>query len=146
MEMTVKVFVYGTLQCGQRYHHLIADKVRSVQPAAIRGTLYHLPFEYPALFAGAGEVRGELLELADGETSLAILDELENYHGAGQDNEYERLTLTATTSDGRSEACFVYLYSDSRRSWVEEYGILVENGDWADWMRERSAEFNEAGR
>lgn len=139
MEMTVKVFVYGTLQRGQRYHHLIADNIRSVQPAAVRGTLYHLPFEYPALFPGSGEVRGELLEFADGEMSLAILDELENYRGPGQDNEYERVTLTATTSDGRSETCFVYLYSDSRRSWVEEHGILVENGDWVQWKRERAA-------
>lgn len=134
--MTIKVFVYGTLRQGQRYHHLIQDNIRSVQNAIVHGILYHLPYQYPALFSGASLVAGELFELEDAAASLAILDELEDYRGPGQDNEYERQIVTATTADGNPHSCYLYIYAESKRSWVEQNGILVESGDWVRWKRE----------
>lgn len=135
--------MYGTLRQGQRYHRLIQDKIRSVQPATLRGILYHLPYDYPALFLDApdnpdpGLVTGELFELEDAATSLEILDELEDYHGPGQDNDYERQIVNVTTAYENTQTCNVYVYAESKRNWVKQNGILIDSGDWVKWKREQ---------
>src|SRR6185312_7394342 len=73
-------FVYGTLKRGQANYPLIAPYARAVEPAVTRGLLFdHGPF--PALVAGEGRVRGELVTLdpADLAVALPLIDRLEDF-------------------------------------------------------------------
>jgi gamma-glutamylcyclotransferase (GGCT)/AIG2-like uncharacterized protein YtfP len=45
----LRVFVYGTLQSGQRNHQRYCQGVISIEPATVRGRLYDLPQGYPML-------------------------------------------------------------------------------------------------
>jgi gamma-glutamylcyclotransferase (GGCT)/AIG2-like uncharacterized protein YtfP len=101
-----------------------------MQKAKTRGILYDLPYGYPAMIVGDGCVCGEILELDDAEKALAILDELEDYHGPGEDNEYDRRQIAVTAEDGSVHACYVYVYPEDRREWLEQHGIRVDGGDW----------------
>ncbi len=87
----IKVFVYGTLKPGERYHNAYcADTLIAAEPAWAQGSLYHLNLGYPAMTTGTETVQGYVLTLAS--TALAQLDELEDYHPDDQaaDNLYER--------------------------------------------------------
>lgn len=128
--MTVNVFVYGTLRRGQKYHELIAGKIKSMQNATARGILYDLPCGYPAMISGEGAVCGELFELDDAEEALTVLDELEDYHGPGKVNEYERVQITVVAEDGTAKSCYAYVYPEERRAWLEKNGMRVSSGDW----------------
>ena len=71
------IFVYGTLLEGCRnYDRLLKGRVRSIQTAYVKGTLYSLKgVDYPALVDGDSFIRGEQMEVAD--DVLPLLDELE---------------------------------------------------------------------
>lgn len=46
------IFVYGTLMSGFINHDLyLAEHIVTMQPAKIKGRLFHLPVGYPALYA-----------------------------------------------------------------------------------------------
>ncbi len=45
----LRVFVYGTLQRGQRNHLAYCQGLVAAEPAQMRGRLYHLPPGYPML-------------------------------------------------------------------------------------------------
>ena len=76
--MTVRVFVYGTLMRGGRYHALIAGGVWIGEALTEPGyRLYDLG-PYPAMRrGGTGEVAGEVYEVDD--VTLAELDRLEGH-------------------------------------------------------------------
>jgi gamma-glutamylcyclotransferase (GGCT)/AIG2-like uncharacterized protein YtfP len=125
----MKFFVYGTLRRGQSNHQVIVHWVKSVQPASIKGELYHLPYGYPAVTQGNGTVHGELMEFESPSMALAAMDELEGYYGEGQDNLYDRVTTTAQLSNGSFVDCFVYVFPESRKAWLESEAVKVEGGD-----------------
>jgi gamma-glutamylcyclotransferase (GGCT)/AIG2-like uncharacterized protein YtfP len=50
------VFVYGTLKWGQRNHARFCEGALAVREAAVRGWLYDLPFDFPALVVPEEEV------------------------------------------------------------------------------------------
>ncbi|MET3292003.1 UNVERIFIED_CONTAM: gamma-glutamylcyclotransferase (GGCT)/AIG2-like uncharacterized protein YtfP [Brevibacillus sp. OAP136] len=128
--MLTKVFVYGTLCQGQRYHHIIAPFAKHTQKATVRGTLYDLPVEYPAMIEGDNPVKGELVELQNVPEALRLLDELEDYEPNRDTNEYERIVVKAVTESGDEVECYLYLYAPNRREWLAEHGTLVPGGDW----------------
>jgi gamma-glutamylcyclotransferase (GGCT)/AIG2-like uncharacterized protein YtfP len=136
MEM-INVFVYGTLRRGGGNHQLIAEYVQSVHEAMVKGMLFHLPYGYPAMVDGRGTVRGEILELSNPETALTILDELEGYHGPGQSNEYERITVTAVTADGNKYTCYTYVYPEEQREWLEQNAQPIFGGDWMAFLHSK---------
>lgn len=86
----VRVFVYGTLKPGGRYHQkFCAQYLVAVCSGQIRGQLYDLPDRgYPAAVWGDGWVQGYLLTLRC--QALAGLDWLEGYSSTATANEYER--------------------------------------------------------
>jgi gamma-glutamylcyclotransferase (GGCT)/AIG2-like uncharacterized protein YtfP len=77
------VFVYGTLQQGQRLHRHLGkpSEVQFVGPAKIRAELYRLPARrYPAAIAAPRSQRfvfGELYRMRDPLRTLASLDKVE---------------------------------------------------------------------
>jgi gamma-glutamylcyclotransferase (GGCT)/AIG2-like uncharacterized protein YtfP len=134
-----RVFVYGTLRPGQKYHYLIEKHVVKAVPAFAEGKLYHLLEGYPALLlekrAAQAEngmrIRGDLLEISDLGKVLPILDELEDYYGPGDPrNLYERITLPVFTGDGTAMSGIAYVFPSEKAEWLERNAIAIPSGDW----------------
>ncbi|OUT58703.1 MAG: hypothetical protein CBB71_12475 [Rhodopirellula sp. TMED11] len=129
------MFVYGTLQRGQRREVNWPRQPLTIQPAWIWGDLFGRS-DYPALRPGKRKVRGELWRFAaqDMPQTLEILDEIEGTTDNGPQDRYQRRLSEANilNADNRSAdpvsvdpatspiRCFTYLYH-----WdVHEQGFL----------------------
>lgn len=92
------VFVYGTLKPGGRYHEdFCQNQCLTVEAAKVKGTLYDLALDYPAMQAQRlpetqGWVYGTLLGFKSSQI-LKELDRLEGYHAnkSSEVNEYQRV-------------------------------------------------------
>ena len=64
---TLRLFVYGTLKRGGRYHQRFCRSVRSIENAIVRGRVYVLPAGDPVLTVPAASIlaRGSADPLAD---------------------------------------------------------------------------------
>ena len=92
------LFVYGTLRSefNNQYARLLRSQAELVRKASVLGSIYRVE-HYPAYRPEPrGEVRGEIYQLADPETTLKILDEYE-----GQ--EFERVVV---------EGAWIYQYKN----------------------------------
>jgi gamma-glutamylcyclotransferase (GGCT)/AIG2-like uncharacterized protein YtfP len=95
------VFVYGTLQPGERFYGAYcADFVLEAFPAIAHGELYDLPLGYPALTVGDRAIQGYYL-IFDKPQVLEHLDMLEDYvpGRSPPENEYQRETIEVLTLD-----------------------------------------------
>ncbi len=103
--MSHYLFVYGTLKSDfdRRASRYLHSKSRLLGEGEIRGVLYDLG-SYPALVldASAGNVWGEVFEIANFEEVIQVLD---RYEG----EEYRRV-LTSIVVDQSSLDCWVYEY------------------------------------
>jgi gamma-glutamylcyclotransferase (GGCT)/AIG2-like uncharacterized protein YtfP len=112
--MHTLLFIYGTLH-PDRAPAEIAAAARRLTPfgsATIRARLYHLG-AYPGavLDSTAPPIPGELFTIPDADT-LAALDAYEDFRPASPaDSLFLRVETTATTPDGASHACWVYIYN-----------------------------------
>lgn len=90
------LFVYGSLRRGSRHENAqrLADESVWLGAATAQGRLYRIDW-YPAFVPGeSGEVRGDLVELADPTTSLPWLDRFEGCSPDDpQPHEYRRETI-----------------------------------------------------
>lgn len=89
------VFVYGTLQRGQRREDNWPSPPWRIEPAWVMGTLYGR-HDYPALRPGHDRVIGECWTLpatAEMET-LRTLDQIEGTNQSGQPNIYNRVRIS----------------------------------------------------
>ena len=111
--MTDLLFVYGTLLPGHapRSMRSVCDRLEHIGSARIEGQLYDLG-PYPAVITGgAGQVRGELLKVAD-EQTWAVLDRYEGCPRPGEgDGLFQRVRTIATTDTGESLDCWIYVYN-----------------------------------
>lgn len=98
MDVPEAVFVYGTLKRGER-NFAVSQQAGWIlsEPAYIEGfQLFHiprrkrLPYSYPAVVQGLGQVWGEVQWFADLSQALVLLDELED-----QGREYLRISTIA---------------------------------------------------
>ncbi|MHA6482815.1 gamma-glutamylcyclotransferase [Paenibacillus sp. strain BS8-2] len=120
-----KVFVYGTLRCGECNHAWLNNAARIAQTAYVEGIMVDTGYGYPAIRMGeqSSLVSGELYEVS--ETVLLQLDRLEDYYGPGdRRNEYERIRIKALTDAGVVEA-WVYVYTGAQRD-----EAIIPLGDW----------------
>ena len=101
----IRVFVYGTLKPGERFHQsYCADRLTSAQPAIARGQLFHLSLcGYPAMTDGDRPVRGFLLSFTE-PSILSNLDWLEDYdpNSSPELNSYNRQEIEVFDVDGNS--------------------------------------------
>ncbi len=121
------LFVYGTLKRGRFNHPLLAPYARAVEPASIRGELYDVGL-YPALVAGEGTVRGELVRLAAPDLSrvLTILDWLEDYRPGDEERSmYLRRVIEVHTASGARERAYAYFYNRDP-AWLP----WIAGGEW----------------
>ncbi|MGE5416259.1 MAG: gamma-glutamylcyclotransferase family protein [Acidobacteriota bacterium] len=131
------LFVYGTLMRGYPNHKLLKGYILSVEPAVMKGQIYHLPAGYPMAMTGPGLVQGEALQVQKPHKLWLELDRLEGYRGPGAiDNLYVRrqkeITLQAT---GLKITATVYLMPPGRREWVKQHGTAIKNGSWHDFVK-----------
>jgi gamma-glutamylcyclotransferase (GGCT)/AIG2-like uncharacterized protein YtfP len=116
------VFVYGTLMRGFGNHRVMRYAQGELQArATVPGELIHLG-GYPGFRrAPKGTVHGEIYAVPP--SGFGPLDSLE-----GVPNLYTRERIQATTEDGQTVECWIYVYARDGRY---AYGVL-ESGDWRD--------------
>jgi gamma-glutamylcyclotransferase (GGCT)/AIG2-like uncharacterized protein YtfP len=108
------VFFYGTLMAGfdRRRRAGIDTKLRFRGRGSIRAALFDLGIYPAAVPAPEGRVWGELYEMADSETVLAALDDIEGYRADDPDKSlYRRERTDVTMTDGQAEQAWVYFYN-----------------------------------
>jgi gamma-glutamylcyclotransferase (GGCT)/AIG2-like uncharacterized protein YtfP len=104
MNVTARLFVYGTLMPGEARWHLLAPLAAPGPPerAKAAGNLYRTPYGWPAAVfdpAVSAAVPGMVVTLRDPAQALPVLDEIEGT-GTGL---FERRLVTATTGQ-----CWAY--------------------------------------
>ncbi len=127
MQLTNKVFVYGTLKPGGRYHHVAKEAgVFSFEKGYLEHfVLYDLePENYPAVISGEGIVHGYIFEYDAIDKALVMLDRLEAIHDIPP--EYTREQALAKPMD---EIVWVYVYARPERL---KTAIRVESGEWLE--------------
>ena len=128
----MKVFVYGTLKPKEyNYQAYCVGRVIEETKAYTWGEIYHLPdLGYPGMTEGNNRVYGFLLTFAD-DSILSALDRLETYDPvrSPEDNEYQRLIVTAYRPSGESlgEA---WAYFMTKAKVKKLGGILLPAGSW----------------
>jgi gamma-glutamylcyclotransferase (GGCT)/AIG2-like uncharacterized protein YtfP len=108
------VFFYGTLMAGfdRRRRAGIDSKLTYVGRGAIRAALFDLGIYPAAVPAPEGFVWGEVYAMADPETVLAALDEIEGYRAEDHDRSlYLRQQAEARLPDGSHASAWVYFYN-----------------------------------
>jgi len=135
--VTVRLFVYGTLLAGERWHDsCLAGRFVSCEAAWTRGVLYALEEGFPALCDGEGRVWGEAyaFDPEAWERVRPALDALEGYRGPGRsDNEYERVRRAVWEArTGRRRTAYLYRHPAPA---PPPGALLIVGGDWRLWRR-----------
>jgi gamma-glutamylcyclotransferase (GGCT)/AIG2-like uncharacterized protein YtfP len=108
------LFVYGTLRSSTappELQNLLAPLPR-IGRATTAGVLYDLG-KYPgAVFGGAAEIVGEVIELPQDERLLAALDDYEGFDPHDREGSlYLRAQQQVRLVDGRPLDCWAYAYN-----------------------------------
>lgn len=108
------VFFYGTLMAGfdRRRRAGIDPKLTYIGRGSIRGALFDLGIYPAAVPAPDGVVWGEVYEMADADTVIAALDDIEGYRPEHPDRSlYTREQADVTLPDGSVARAWVYFYN-----------------------------------
>jgi gamma-glutamylcyclotransferase (GGCT)/AIG2-like uncharacterized protein YtfP len=108
------VFFYGTLMAGfdRRRRAGIDSKLSYVGRGAIRAALFDLGIYPAAVPAPDGLVWGEVYTMADADTVLAALDDIEGYRTEDPDKSlYSRQKTDVRLPDGSMARAWVYFYN-----------------------------------
>ena len=108
------VFFYGTLMAGfdRRRRAGIDTKLTYRGRGSIRAALFDLGIYPAAVPAPEGVVWGEVYEMAEPETVLAALDDIEGYRPDDPDKSlYSRAYADVTLPDGSTARAWVYFYN-----------------------------------
>lgn len=143
------LFVYGTLQPGQRNWPLLEDATLKHKAAKVKGYRLweHPTADYPAITPGPGDVFGALITLdpARYEQTLNVLDRLEDYNAqALEQSLYWRILATTydpTTDAPLPEQAWVYAYNPRRIHELEQHWFGVGAQRWP--ARQRRKGFSE---
>jgi gamma-glutamylcyclotransferase (GGCT)/AIG2-like uncharacterized protein YtfP len=133
----LKVFVYGTLKPGGRYHERYCQPpASSAQLAKTKGQLYDFPqWGYPAMAAGEDWVTGYLLTFRQpAETCAQLLQGLDALEGylegrPPEQNDYQRLQMPIWDTENQplSEAWGYVMTLERVRS---HQGLYLPTGYW----------------
>ena len=128
----MKVFVYGTVMPGGKYHDYICHgTVSSFQEAKVKGKLYDLNVGYPGiLLGGENWVRGYLLSF-ENKYVLKKLDTLEGFDEKNiqEANVYSRTRISIfDLNENFISQAWVYFMKKDQLSRFD-YSVL-ESGKW----------------
>jgi gamma-glutamylcyclotransferase (GGCT)/AIG2-like uncharacterized protein YtfP len=129
-EVVDRLFVYATLRQGQTAHSLIANQIARSAKASTTGAMYAFPMGYAGLIevSSPSRVVGELLWLTELPATFGLLDAYEG-------DEFARIIKQVTLDTGEAVWSWIYVLSDPE---AVKHGTLIEHGDWARHMLERS--------
>lgn len=128
--MTAKLFIFGSFCEGQPLFHRIEKLIEYSLVARVRAKAVRLGVGFPALLKEESDwVQGNVIELANPEISLAILDELHGYNRSFPD----KSLMLREYADVQIEDSV-----DSERVWIYYLNHLnlpknispIEGGDW----------------
>lgn len=122
-----KVFVYGTLKPGGRYHHVAQGAgAFTFEKAHLENFIIYdlVPEGYPAIIPGKGKVHGYVFAYKDIDKALMMLDKLEAVHDSPP--EYTREQVIAKPMN---ETVWVYVYAREERL---QTARRVESGEWLE--------------
>jgi gamma-glutamylcyclotransferase (GGCT)/AIG2-like uncharacterized protein YtfP len=112
--MPEQVFFYGTLRTGfnRTTRAGIDSLLKFTGRGWINGKLFDLGIYPAAVPATDARVRGEVFEITDPPQVLAALDRIEGHRPAEPERSlYNRVRVSATLDDGRTEEVWVYFYN-----------------------------------
>ncbi|MFF3753837.1 gamma-glutamylcyclotransferase family protein [Streptomyces sp. NPDC002018] len=131
-------FVYGTLRPGEPNHDLcLRGRTAHEEPARLEGAVMYDGPGYPYAVEAPGGVVGDLITAIPGEYGelLAVLDELEEYFGAGDPaNVYERVAREVLSADGTPVRAWVYFAAPRVGRELRARGRLIAEGDWRAYV------------
>ena len=132
---TFNVFVYGTLQPGERFHEdICSPHPFTARKAWVQGRLFDFPkLGYPAATESPhSKIMGQLLCFEPPALGLLeALDQLEGYnpHGAPENNlYYRRIVSVWLTHDNASLPAWCYFMTPDRIK--AQGGVELTNGRW----------------
>ncbi|MGC1310586.1 MAG: gamma-glutamylcyclotransferase family protein [Phormidesmis sp.] len=132
----LRVFVYGTLQPGGRYHQRYCGYLSEAVPAMVKGRLYDFPaLGYPAMTAGEDWVKGYLLRFCQSaaicEQVLRGLDWLEGYERdrPASQNNYQRCQKQIFDTDYRPLPS-AWAYEMDMVNVRRYGGVYLPGGQW----------------
>jgi len=108
-DMTINLFVYGTLMPGESYYRQIENCVIDHQPGSIDGVLVDLG-AFPALVPGDGIVEGVMLRMKP--DALEITDRIEGYSPDRNRCLYLREEVVVRFEGGQEAVAWTYLFAD----------------------------------
>jgi gamma-glutamylcyclotransferase (GGCT)/AIG2-like uncharacterized protein YtfP len=125
-----RLFVYATLRQGQTAHSLIANQIARSAKASTTGAMYAFSMGYAGLIevSEPRRVIGELLWLTELPATFGLLDAYEG-------EEFARVIKQVTLDTGEPVWSWIYVLSDPE---AVKHGSLIEHGDWARYLLERS--------
>lgn len=130
--MNATIFIYGSLLPGLSNHRLLAGRMLTMKPGRVAGRLVNVG-PYPALVRDAASaIAGSRVNGLWIEVSLAmlpVLDQLEDYAGLEEPNDYER--IWTTDADDPAQAGWAYVWPDDRGK------PAVIGDDWVRHLRSR---------
>jgi gamma-glutamylcyclotransferase (GGCT)/AIG2-like uncharacterized protein YtfP len=125
--MSIRIFVYGSLKPDEYNYSVCADRVVAVEPAIAYGTLYDLPFGYPAMTIGTDQIQGYLLTFHDPEI-LPFLDDFETHDLPTQNCDYDRHSIEVFSDDGSSlETAWVYRMTPEQVQQVQGQRLTTDS-------------------
>ncbi|MFC4099526.1 gamma-glutamylcyclotransferase family protein [Paenibacillus xanthanilyticus] len=126
------LFIYGSLLPGLSNHGLLAGRMLAMTPGRVAGRLVDVG-PYPALVrdAAAAEKGSKARGLwIDVELKfLPMLDELEDFAGLEEPNDYDR--VWTADADDPAKCGWVYVWPDDRGK------PAVDGEDWARYFDEK---------
>jgi len=132
-DMTDLVFFYGTLMTGfdrpgrSELQHLLSP----IGHGSIAAALFDLGFYPAAVPAEDARVVGEVHRMADSESVLAVLDEIEGYSVSEPDSSlYTRSEAPVTLEDGRVVRAWTYFYNAPLGK-----AERIESGDYLRYLK-----------
>lgn len=128
-----RIFVYGTLKPGGRYHRrYLQGRKHSALPGYVRGRLYTLRDGYPAMTEGDDWIKGCLIAFDD-DRILQDLDKLEEYYPDHPRHEsfYYRAEVPCFDCDKR-ELMPAWVYLMDPATVRTEQGVYLPKGTWEE--------------
>ncbi len=103
----MKLFVYGSLKRGGKYHTYLGEATLVAEHAIADGVLYDSGVGYPAaVLSEPGKITGEIYEIPD--ELWPALDDLEGYTGGAETDLFDKVTITVE-SYGEEVKAVVYV-------------------------------------
>lgn len=108
----MKMFVYGSLKKGGKYHSYLDEATLFAEHAVANGVIYDSGLGYPAaVLSEPGKITGEIYDIP--EELWPALDDLEGYTGGAETDLFDKVTATVESNGDEIEA-IVYVAKDPK--------------------------------